>query len=97
MKLNKKQTQINLLQKDVSEITGDVSRNPETFYEIRRYSDLVGYIISPRLAERLFDYIEEREMLEDKALIASVIKARKELESGKGHKLEKVFDEIEGK
>ena len=97
MKLNRKQTQINLLQKEVSEITGDVSKNPETFYEIRRYSNLVGYIISPKLAERLFDYMEEREMLKDKALFSSMIEARKELESGKGHELEKVLDEIEDK
>lgn len=95
MYLRKKLTKVNLLQKDVSKITGDVADNPDVFYEIKKYSDAVGYLISPKLAQRLFDYLEEKEMLEDEKLLKSVKEAQEEFDTGKGHDLDDVLSELD--
>jgi hypothetical protein len=95
MKIIRKTAQINVLQKEVSAITEEVEKQDNLIYEIVKYKSPVGYLISPALAQQLVDFLEEKEMLEDKMLCASVIQARKEIEETGGFKFEDVLSEIE--
>lgn len=95
MRLKKKSIKINTLQKDISGVTEEIKNNPNTFFEIQRYKDNIGYIISPNLAYTLFDYLEELEMLNDKELIQSIKESKAEHARGEGQTLEEVLKEIE--
>ena len=95
MKIKQKTTQIHTLQKKVSKITSEVEQNPFTMFEIQKYSDTVGYLISPRLASELFDYLEEMDMLSDRELIRSIKKAKREIERGGGENLDTILEELD--
>ncbi len=95
MRLKKKSIKINTLQKDISGVTEEIKNNPNTFFEIQKYNDSVGYIISPNLAYTLFDYLEELEMLNDKELIQSIKESKAEYARGEYTDSEEFFKEFE--
>lgn len=95
MNIKKKKTKIYQLQKNLSEITNELADKPEIMYEVQKYSNPVGYLISPKLAEKVFDYLEVQDYLSDAELITSLIEARKEFEAGEGKDLDSVLKELD--
>lgn len=94
MLINQKTTQVSTLQKQVSDITTEVEESKNTVYEIHRHKDTVGYLLSPDLAGKFFEYLEQLEMLSDHKLVRSLIAAKAELDSGGGESLDDVLAEL---
>lgn len=95
IRLKKTTTNINTLQKQLSKTSADIEKNPSMIYEIKKYNDTVGFFISPQLAQRLFDYLEEVEMMNDPELIESIKESKREFAEGKGRELNEILSEID--
>lgn len=95
MQLRKTVTNINTLQRQLSQASASVQDDPYRLYEVKKYNDTIGYFVSPQLAQKLFDYLEELDMINDTKLIESINTSKREIKEGKGRKLEDILKELD--